>query len=132
MEDELDRRGPRPLEAAPPYPWFTGGVVGGGGAVGAGGEGGGGGEAGGGGEGYGAVKSPTTAATASTTAAAGKSPAGDEGGKKEAGGGDEPLPLSPRGKGYLARLVLEVCSELDESKKVGGDGGFMGGWYWCW
>ena len=31
---------------------------------------------------------------------------------------DGPL-LSPRGRGYLARLVLEVCSEIEDSKKVG-------------
>lgn len=33
------------------------------------------------------------------------------------GGGGEPV-LSPRGRGYLARLVVDVCKELDQSRKV--------------
>lgn len=36
-------------------------------------------------------------------------------GSETGAGGDGPL-LSPRGRGYLARLVLEVCAELEESK----------------
>lgn len=31
--------------------------------------------------------------------------------------GNDPL-ISPRGRGYLARLVLEVCTEIEENKKV--------------
>ncbi|CAM9126534.1 unnamed protein product, partial [Sphacelaria rigidula] len=33
------------------------------------------------------------------------------------GGGGEPV-LSPRGRGYLARLVVDVCKELDQSRKA--------------
>lgn len=39
----------------------------------------------------------------------------------------EPI-LSPRGRGYLARLVAEVCSELEESKRVRSTKAFR---LWC-
>ncbi|CAM9809558.1 unnamed protein product, partial [Ectocarpus sp. 8 AP-2014] len=72
-------------------------------------------------EATGAAKTVKAAAAAATAAAA-TSPKsrGVEGkGGGEAGAGmvnDGPL-LSPRGRGYLARLVLEVCSEIEDSKK---------------
>lgn len=47
-----------------------------------------------------------------------KGVAGDGEGEDGAGTGSEGPLLSPRGRGYLARLVLEVCSEIEESKKV--------------
>lgn len=40
---------------------------------------------------------------------------GEEGGTGTGTSGEGPL-LSPRGRGYLARLVLEVCSEIEDSK----------------
>lgn len=36
---------------------------------------------------------------------------------RERGFGAEPV-LSPRGRGYLARLVVEVCEELDQTNRV--------------
>lgn len=43
---------------------------------------------------------------------------GDEAGAGTRAGTESEGPLlSPRGRGYLARLVLEVCSELEASKK---------------
>lgn len=32
--------------------------------------------------------------------------------------GAQELTLSPRGRGYLARLVVDVCNELDQNKRV--------------
>ncbi|CAM9750452.1 unnamed protein product, partial [Laminaria digitata] len=121
MEDELDRRGPRPFEAAAAYPWFTGGAAGGGGGGGRAGTGDG------GGGGNGAVTSPaaTAAVAVMSPMSDGSSSEGGGGGGKGGGGAVEPPPLSPRGKGYLARLVLEVCSEMEDAKKVG-CGGVVG------
>ena len=54
-----------------------------------------------------------TVATPQPKSGGGGGGAGEEAGSET--GGDGPL-LSPRGRGYLARLVLEVCAELEESK----------------
>ncbi|CAM9690644.1 unnamed protein product [Ectocarpus sp. 8 AP-2014] len=71
-------------------------------------------------EATGAAKTVKAAAAAAATAATSPKSRGVEGeGGGEAGAGmvnDGPL-LSPRGRGYLARLVLEVCSEIEDSKK---------------
>ncbi|CAN0314523.1 unnamed protein product, partial [Ectocarpus fasciculatus] len=57
------------------------------------------------------------AAAAATTSPKSRGVEGEGGGEGGAGmGTDGPL-LSPRGRGYLARLVLEVCSEIEDSKK---------------
>lgn len=74
-------------------------------------------------EAAGAARTVTAAAAAGTTSPKSRGVEGEGGGEAGAGiGNDGPL-LSPRGRGYLARLVLEVCSEIEDSKKVGGEGG---------
>lgn len=110
MEDELDRRGvPRPI-ASPPLPAAIGSGV--------------------------APDSSSTGKmsnvsrvitttmdggviTVTTPQPKGGGDGGAGAGAEEGAGsemrGDGPL-LSPRGRGYLARLVLEVCAELEESK----------------
>ena len=106
MEDELDRRGvPRPM-ASDPLPTTAGSSVAPDSSAG---------------------KMSNISRIVTTTMEGGgiavttPQPKGGGGGGRageETGpetGGDGPL-LSPRGRGYLARLVLEVCAELEESK----------------
>ncbi|CAB1097751.1 unnamed protein product [Ectocarpus sp. CCAP 1310/34] len=81
-------------------------------------------------EATGAAKTVKAAAAATAAAATSPKSRGVEGqGGGEAGAGmvnDGPL-LSPRGRGYLARLVLEVCSEIEDSKKAATEAKAKGG-----
>ncbi|CBJ48903.1 hypothetical protein Esi_0057_0075 [Ectocarpus siliculosus] len=80
-------------------------------------------------EATGAAKTVKAAAAAATAATSPKSRGVEGEGGGEAGAGivnDGPL-LSPRGRGYLARLVLEVCSEIEDSKKAATEAKAKGG-----